>query len=608
MEEISPTPEFAASLPNAGDHPLPPLDPFPAAAESLTEARIRRILLGFLLLGVAVRAIRFLLCFPLWPDEAYLAHNYLDRSYLGLLKPLDFIQIAPILYLWVQKTLVSLLGFSEYSLRLYSLLCGVASLFVFRYLAGRLLRGTALVLAFAVFAVAYPLVRYSGEAKPYGADMLISLILVTLAILWQEQPERPRRWWALTLAMPLAVLFSYPAAFMGGGICLAMAIELLLRRDRRRQSWLRWIVVCAALAGGAAVLFGLCAREQMEKSGPAQQKAFQSIFPPPLSSPGELAIYLLANHTGDPIAYPLGGKSGAGALTALCCLTALILLLRSRRFFLVALCVFPMVLNFAIAAQHEYPYGSHARFFLYMGSLFCVLTGLGGAAILAWIRGLRRPASPYPKGTVPFSSDENRDSPHVLVVATLWLLAAIAVGISVRDFWKPYKDPCFQRDRDFARWFWTEKSRDGELVCLKHDFGGRVFYCRPEGDDLASIFYCNQRIYWPRLARGEKPQWKNISKTRPLRCVRFRPSITTPRDEEDFQAWLRATMTARKLELVGREAYPISFWVGDEFVCVNEAEVYEFAPREPALQAMRTTARGSENEEREPRMHADERR
>ena len=114
------------------------------------------------------------------------------------------------------------------------------------------------------------------------------------------------------------------------------------------------------------------------------------------------------------------------------------------------------------------------------------------------------------QGTVPFSSDENRDSPHRAVLATLWLLAAIAVGISVRDFLKPHKDPSFQRDRDFARWFWTEKSRDGELVCVKHDFGGRCF-CQPaEGDDLASIFYCNQRIYWPRLARGEKPQWDRI--------------------------------------------------------------------------------------------------
>ena len=280
MEEMRPSPDRAATLPDAGDWRISPLDPFPAAAESMTPQRIQRIIWGFLLLGIAVRAVRFLLCFPLWPDEAYLAHNYLDRGYFDLLKPLDFIQIAPILYLWVQKTFVNLFGFSEYSLRLYSLLCGVASLFVFRYLAGRLLRGTALVLAVAVFAVAYPLVRYSGEAKPYGGDMLVAMILATLAVLWQEQPDKSRWWWALTLAMPLAMLLSYPAAFMGGGICLAMAIELLLRRDGRWRSWLRWAVVCAALAGGAAVLYELCAENRWRPRVPPSGR--RSIRPSPL--------------------------------------------------------------------------------------------------------------------------------------------------------------------------------------------------------------------------------------------------------------------------------------------------------------------------------------
>ena len=99
-----------------------------------------------------------------------------------------------------------------------------------------------------------------------------------------------------------------------------------------------------------------------------------------------------------------------------------------------------------------------------MGSLFCVLIGLGGAAILAWIRGPGRAVLVHCRVPV------RQPAPPVCVL----LLAAIAVGISVRDFWKPYKDPCFQRDRDFARWFWSEKSRDGELVCLKHDFGGSV--------------------------------------------------------------------------------------------------------------------------------------
>ena len=48
--------------------------------------RLARIAWAFVGLGIVIRTIRFLLDFPLWPDEAYLAHNYLDRGYLDLLR------------------------------------------------------------------------------------------------------------------------------------------------------------------------------------------------------------------------------------------------------------------------------------------------------------------------------------------------------------------------------------------------------------------------------------------------------------------------------------------------------------------------------------------
>ena len=48
--------------------------------------RLARIAWAFVGLGIVIRTIRFLLNFPLWPDEAYLAHNYLDRGYLDLLR------------------------------------------------------------------------------------------------------------------------------------------------------------------------------------------------------------------------------------------------------------------------------------------------------------------------------------------------------------------------------------------------------------------------------------------------------------------------------------------------------------------------------------------
>ena len=149
-------------------------------------ARLARLAWAFIALGVLVRSIRFLLDFPLWPDEAYLAHNYLDRGYLELLQALDYRQVAPLLYLWVQKTFVMICGFSEYSLRLYVFLGSLASLLLFRDLASRLLQGMTRLMAIALFAVAYPLIRYSAEAKPYGSDMLVSLVLLVLLVRWRR--------------------------------------------------------------------------------------------------------------------------------------------------------------------------------------------------------------------------------------------------------------------------------------------------------------------------------------------------------------------------------------------------------------------------------------
>jgi hypothetical protein len=546
----------AIAAANAGGR-FSPLDPFPAAAECLTPRRIAHLAWAFLLLGIVARLIRYLLCFPLWPDESYLACNYLDRGYLDLLKPLNFIQVAPLGYLWVQKTVLLVCGFSEYSLRLYSLLCGIGGLFVFRHLAGRLLQGVAFLLAVGVFAVSYPLVRYSAEAKPYCSDMLVSLVLLALAVEWLRSGRASRWWWALIVAMPLAVLLSYPAVFVAGAISLVMAAEIC--RHGSWPQWLRWGALGAALCGGLALSFGCCAIHQMHVSGPQQRENFASAFPP-LSSPRDLAVFLWVNHTGETVPYPIGEKHGASLLTTICCATALVLLVRRRRLALAALLSVPLALHFVAAALHAYPYGYHARFFLYLGSVFCLLMGLGGAALLSLLR-CRRWSAAAP------------------VTVALVLLAAIAVGTSVRDFFKPYKDKSFLRDRDFARWFWPEKAFGAELLCLQYDFHRR-FYAPAEGDDLASIHFCNQRIYWRRSWAPEPSDaWRQrISKTHPLRCVRLNPIITTPGDEAAFRRWLAWMQFAYEIQLVGWQAYPISFWRNDELLSIDQVEVLEFVP------------------------------
>ena len=183
-------------------------------------------------LGVLLRVGRYLTNYPVWGDEACLALSFPRRGYLDLLLPLEYGQICPILFLWAELTAVKLFGFSEMSLRLFPLICGVGSVFLFRHVAGRVLKGPPLLLAMAIFAVSIHPIRHSAEAKPYATDLLVALGLLALAIEWYRSPERTRWLWMMVGFTPIALAASYPAVLVAGGIGLALAPSVW--RTRRR--------------------------------------------------------------------------------------------------------------------------------------------------------------------------------------------------------------------------------------------------------------------------------------------------------------------------------------------------------------------------------------
>src|SRR5438309_1673321 len=89
--------------------------------------------LAWLLVGLSIltRFVRYLTCAPLWGDENFQAAAFLDHDYLGLLGILPYEQVAPIGFLWIELTFVKLLGFHEWSLRLFPLLAGIGSVLLF---------------------------------------------------------------------------------------------------------------------------------------------------------------------------------------------------------------------------------------------------------------------------------------------------------------------------------------------------------------------------------------------------------------------------------------------------------------------------------------------
>ncbi len=519
-------------------------------------AHLERWVWGFMFLGIAARLLRFLVCAPLWPDEAFLAASYLDHNYVEMLtKPLAFHQVAPPGYLWIQLTIVKLLGFNEYTLRLFSLVTGIAGLFLFRRLASRLTSGVAYLFCVALFAVAYPAVRYSGEAKPYGFDLFVGMLLVMLYVEWYQRGRSLRWMGLLALASCVSLWFSLPAVFVAGGLSLAVAWTLFQQRQWNLvPAYAVWNLFFVASFVGLQMALRSMATADLEGMRMCWERAF-----PPLDNPVHTVGWFVSMITGEVTPFPVGGVRGGSSATVLCCVFALLCLRSNRRVDLAILFLAPLGLNLVAAGMHRYPFGGGVRFTLYAGTAICLMAGLGAACIAAWF-------------TKRFSSRR-------VVFTVLLGLSLIGSGSMLRDFLRPYKTRDILRTRDFAEWFWFNKAYDAELVCLKTDLGLDFSPSTFEGG-VSSLYLCNQKIYSERHRNGEPADLARVSADHPLRCVMFRDA-RWQFNQQGLDNWLAKMQ--QDYELLAHEQYPFQVFHRDtEYKHCCYVDLYEFVPKSEA--------------------------
>jgi hypothetical protein len=482
--------------------------------------------LGFVLLGLLLRAARYLLNWPLWCDETMISANFLDRGYADLLRPLDYRQVGPLLWLAIELTSVKVLGFSEWTLRLFPFVCGMASVPLFRHVAGRVVGGVPLLLAVGIFAVSIWPIGYVAEVKPYASDLVVSLGILALAIEWWRAPGQTGWLWGLAALGPVAVALSLPSLFVLGGVGLVIAWPVWWSGRR--------VARLALGIYGAGVVTTFLAVLRFYKTAPQDHEYFHNAWArafPPLGNPMRLLAWLADVHTGNMFAYPTGSTNGVSAGTFLLFAVGAAILLRKRPM-LAGLCLAPFGVAFVAAAIHRYPYGVSARTTQYAAPIICLLAGLGGAA------GLGRLTS---------------------VLGAVRALKAVAVGLVVLglgqtgyDLAHPYRKATYDRDRSFARWFWTEFSRGGELVCARRDLGlvlDPVHWTKDQTD----AYRCFQEIYSPRHRRREPPDLARVSEDWPLRVVFYNE---IPQDYPRFAPWLAAMLTRYRLRSL--TPYPVS--------------------------------------------------
>ncbi len=333
-----------------------------------------RWLVLFLIFGVGLRIFRYALGLPLWGDEGFLGVNILDRGFRGLLEPMEYIQVAPLGFLWAERAMYQLFGMSEFIMRLIPTLAGIAALILFVVWARKTVNPLAATLATAVLAVSDVAVRNAVELKPYGIDQLAGIVLLYFATSFLL--DRRNVWLGLLIVTtPIALFFSLPSIFVAGGIAAMLCFNLPKLAVRQRALALIFVLVLCSTFG--ALVWGFIG-PQLAGTGPSQEICW--VFPP--FNPLKFAAWFCQTHSGNFFGYPLDFTTPGSAPSFVVLVIGAAVLFRTGRGRFGLLIISPFVMTFIAAMLRRYPYADSPRVGQHLVGPICLLIGVGSAAII----------------------------------------------------------------------------------------------------------------------------------------------------------------------------------------------------------------------------------
>ena len=511
----------------------------------------KRIAWFFVILGISLRLLRYLLRFPLWGDECMLAENLITHTPTELLSPLDNGQVAPVGFTEALWVMTRLFGFNEWSLRFLSFLGGMGGLIVIYRFAFRLLPPLPALFTVALLAISYYPIRHSAEVKPYAFDLAWSVILLALSERWIATDGKS--WFtSLLFLTPLALLTSFTATFVAGGICIGLGIQSLLRRSTSQLllAGLYGLILSLSFIG----IYYFLANGQFTSHGSKMQNYWKASFPPPLTHPLDWITWMIGTHAGEMFAYPFGGNFGGSTLTTLLCLLGLIWLWRNQQFWFLGACFGTFGLGYIAASLQRYPYGDTARLVQHLAPFICLLAAAG----ITWLIELPQTLA--------------RRNSFTRLILSMFLL--IGIVFAIRDVIVPYKLKYDYVHRGMARWFWDPKRDPTDLYCVRSDFGHDFW-----PGTWHSIYLCYQHIESPGHPL-DKPRIRvpDLPADHPANVVVYHEPGNEQKGELWDQWWLE--MTAR-FDHVGTDDHRVLVDRVGRSTIYGIYRVYRFVPKSP---------------------------
>jgi hypothetical protein len=403
---------------------------------------------AFVAIGLLLRLYHYLRDPSLWHDEAALVINVLDKSFSELLGPLRFSEAAPPLFLWLEKGISLIAGESPFALRLLPLAASCAALVLFVPVARRILHPAAVPWAVLLLAVSDRLLWHACEAKQYSVEVFASVLLMAV---WAFTPAWPvwRRGVLLALLAPALMWLAYPAAFVYGGLLMALLIEL--RRSRRAVDSLGYGLLCLTVFTAFGLLLAGPIHAQRDATIVTCWDTMNQF--PDWANPAGVPLWIVRS-TCDLVGYCI--KPVGQWLAPLAVVGLLLLWQEAKRAWCLVL-VMPVLLALAASCIKAYPYGG-MRVMVYAAPAVVLLV----SAAVPWC--LQKLAHRHVWGALP-------------LVAVLILPAARA-GYSVVRPWE-------RADCAAAADYVSQHRQQDDLVTANH--WEYLYYFRRLGRDFVPI-------------------------------------------------------------------------------------------------------------------------
>lgn len=336
---------------------------------SIDDKNFRIISYSLIIIGIAIRLYHYFFNRSLWLDEAMLSNNIISKNWIELLYPLDNRQIAPIGFIFVQKSMISLFGANELALRLFPLLTGIASIIIFYLLLKKIAGEKFAAAGIAIFILGKYLIFHATEAKQYGMDAFV--YIVAFYYLYFNPADFKNRGSIVVKGIIGAILiwFSHCSIFILTGIACGLAFEII--RNKNYKDIPGFTAMGSVWLVSFIVNYYLFLHDHSSRS--IQETAFLSegYLPPHGSITG--FIHWLLPMLKLSLVYPIAVNMSALYLAILFAAGLLYtFIFKEYKLFILGI---PVLIHIALSILNLYPFGG--RFNLYMGAMIVIFIVLG---------------------------------------------------------------------------------------------------------------------------------------------------------------------------------------------------------------------------------------